>query len=93
MITRVINKMILMRIRPTIESVLRQNQNGFRLGRGTVPHILALRRILEGNRDKKLSATIIFIDFKKAFDSVDRSNMFEILKSYGVPLNLLQLII
>ena len=93
MITKVINKMILMRIRPTIESVLRKNQNGFRPGRGTVPHILALRRILEGIRDKKLPATIIFIDFKKAFDSVDRSNMFEILKSYGVPPNLLQLII
>ena len=93
MVTKVINKMILMRIRPTIETILRKNQNGFRPGRGTVPHILALRRILEGIRDKKLPATIIFIDFKKAFDSVDRENMFEILKSYGVPPNLLQLII
>ena len=93
MVTKVINKMILMRIRPTIETILRKNQNGFRPGRGTVPHILALRRILEGIRDKKLPATIIFIDFKKAFDSVDRDNMFEILKSYGVPPNLLQLII
>ena len=93
MVTKVINKMILMRIRPTIETILRKNQNGFRPGRGTVPHILVLRRILEGIRDKKLPATIIFIDFKIAFDSVDRENMFEILKSYGVPPNLLQLII
>ena len=93
MITKVLNKMILMRIRPSIEPILRNSQNGFRPGRGTVPHILALRRILEGIRDRKLPATIIFIDFKKAFDSIDRDNMFEILKAYGVPPNLLQLII
>ena len=65
MITKVINKMILMRIRPTIESVLRKNQNSFRPGRGAVPHIIALRRILEAIRDKKLPATITFIDLEK----------------------------
>ena len=65
MITKVINKMILMRIRPTIESVLRKNQDSFRPGRGAVPHIIALRRILEAIRDKKLPATITFIDLEK----------------------------
>ena len=61
--------------------------------RGTVSHVLALRRILEGIRDKKLPATLVFVDFSKAFDSIDRGNMFEILKSYnGVPERMLQLI-
>ena len=76
-----------------MEPILRINQNGFRPERGTVSHILALRRILEGIRDKKLPATLVFVDFSKAFDSIDRDNMFEILKSYGVPERMLQLII
>ena len=79
--TKVINKLILLRMRPTVEPILRINQNGFRPERGTVSHILALRRILEGIQDKKLPATLVFVDFSKAFNSIDRDNMFEILKS------------
>ena len=50
----------------------------------TDPHILALRRILKGVRAKSLSAVIMFVDFRKAFESVDRANMFTILKAYGI---------
>lgn len=92
-ITKILNKLILFRMRPAIEPILRKNQNGFRPERGTVAHILALRRILEGIRDKKLPATLVFVDFSKAFDSIDRDNMFAILKSYGVHERMLQLII
>ena len=28
---------------------------------------------------------LVFVDFSKAFDSVDRSKMFEILRLYGIP--------
>ena len=76
-ITKVLNKLILFRMRPAIVPILRKNQNGFRPERGTVAHILAIRRILEGIRDKKLSATLVFVDFSNAFDSIDRDNMFE----------------
>ena len=55
-------------------------------------YILALRGLLEGVRAKSLPAVNIFVDFRKAFDSVDRTNMFTILKAYGIPDNILQLI-
>ena len=44
---KLVNKMILNRIQPTIDPLLRNNQNGFRPSRSTMPHILALRRLLE----------------------------------------------
>ena len=37
-----------------------------------------------------LTAVLCFIDFKKAFDSINRSMMLKILKAYGVPPNLLR---
>ena len=46
---------------------------------------LTNRRILEGFRAKKLEATILFVDFAKAFDSVDREKMEQILLAYGLP--------
>ena len=38
----------------------------------TTSHNLALRRIMEGAKAKNLKATMVFIDFIKAFDSVHR---------------------
>ena len=46
-VAKTLNRMILNRIRPEVEKILRINQNGFRPGRSTTSHILTLRRIIE----------------------------------------------
>ena len=86
------NKMILNRIQPHIDPILRPNQNGFRTGRSTTSHILALRRLIEGVKSINLKAIIIFIDFKKAFDSIYRVTMLYILEAYGIPEVIIQTI-
>lgn len=91
-VSKTLNRMILNRIRPAMEKILRINQNGFREGRSTTSHILCLRRILEGVRDKNLSALLLFIDFKKAFDSVHRGILMKILLAYGIPQPMVSLI-
>ena len=82
---KIYNLMLLNRIRPKIDPVLRKNQNGFRTNRSTSGQILTIRRILEGIKSKNLPATLLFIDFSKAFDSIHRGKMKEILSAYGVP--------
>ena len=47
--------------------------------------ILTIRRILEGVRAKNLQATLIFVDFTKAFDSIHRGKLEQILLAYGLP--------
>ena len=47
--------------------------------------ILTIRRILEGVRAKNLQVTLIFVDFTKAFDSIHRGKMEQILLAYGIP--------
>ena len=47
--------------------------------------ILTLRRIIEAIRARNLPAVITFIDFRKAFDSINRRKMLQILKAYGIP--------
>ena len=47
---------------------------------------MTIRRILEGVRaKKKQSATLLFDDFTKAFDSIHRGKMEKILLAYGLP--------
>ena len=82
---KITNRMLLNRIQPVLDPHLRPNQNGFRPGRSTTSHILALRRILEGIKERNLAAVLTFIDFKKAFDSVHRGKMLKILRAYGTP--------
>ena len=81
----IFNLILLNRIRPNVNPLLRKNQNGFRTNRSTSGHILTVRRILEGVKPKNLSLTILFIDFSKAFDTVNRKEMNYILIKYGIP--------
>ena len=73
------------RIEPKIENILRKNQNGFRRNTFTTSQMLTIRRILEGVRAKNLQATILFVDFTKAFDSIHRGKMVQILLAYCLP--------
>ena len=79
------NALLRNRIKPKIDNILRKNQNGFRRNRSTTSQILTIRRILEGVRAKKLQATSLFVDFTKAFDSIHRGKIEQILLAYGLP--------
>ena len=72
-------------IEPKIDNILRKNQNGFRRNRSTTSQILTICRILEGVWAKNLQATLLFVNFTKAFDSIHRRKMEQILLTYGLP--------
>ena len=73
------------RIEPKIDNIFRKNQNGFRRNRSTISQILTIRRMLEGVRAKNLLVTILFLDFTKAYDSIHRGKMEQILQAYSIP--------
>ena len=68
-----------------LENIPRDNENGFREKRLTTAQIFMLRHIIEGVKQKQLPAVIIFTDFSKAFDSIDRSEMEQLLEAYSIP--------
>jgi len=88
---KVYNRILLNRIREPIDQ-LRKNQAGFRTGRSCIQQIHILRRLIDGADIRSLPLFLTFIDFKKAFDSVDRDMMFAILRHYGIPLKIVDAI-
>ena len=86
------NRMIMNIIRPDLDCHLRKNQNDFRSGRTTTSQILAPGRLIEGVKYTNLEEILIFIDFKKAFDTKHRGKMLTILNSYGKPYELMMAI-
>ena len=85
LVMKLYNRLIMNRLRPAVDPLLRNSQNGFRPKRTTVGQIVALRRLLEGVRAENLSCVLTFIDFRKAFDTIHRGKLMEILRAYGVP--------
>ena len=67
-----------------IEPQLLGVQGGFCAGRSTVELTMALRCIHDMCRVSKRMTTIIFVDFNKAFDSIDRLAISIVLSKYGV---------
>ena len=82
---KIYNVLLYNRIEPKIDNILRKNQNGFQRNRSTTSQILTIHRILEGIQGKNLQVTISFVNFTKAFDSIHRGKMEQILLAYGLP--------
>ena len=82
---KTLNRMVLNRIRPVLDALLRTTQNGFREKRTTVGQIIALRRIIEGVKNKNHPAVMTFIDFRRCSTPSHRGRMLDILRAYGIP--------
>ena len=60
-------------------------QAGFRKGRGTRDQIANIRWITEKAREFQKNINFCFINYAKAFDSVDHNKLWKILKKMGIP--------
>ena len=58
---------------------------GFRKGRGTRDQIASIRWIIEKVREFQKNIYFCFIDYAKAFDCVDHSKLWKILKEMETP--------
>ena len=84
-VAKIYNALLHNHIEPKIENILMKNQNGFLRNRSTTSQILTIHRILDGVRAKNLQATMLFVDFAKAFNSIHRGKMEQILLAYSLP--------
>ena len=68
----------------TENSVIADNQNGFRKQRSTIDQISFLTSIIETRKLHNKDTFAAFIDFKKAYDSIDRGILFTKLSNLGI---------
>ena len=67
-------------------------QAGFRKGRGARDQIDNICWIIEKAREFQKNIDFCFIDYAKAFDSVDHNKLWKILKEMGIPDHLICLL-
>ena len=67
------------------QKVVPETQCGFRGKRSTVDMIFCLRQLQEKCIEQDRPLYMVFVDFIKAFDSVARTGLWQLLRKYGCP--------
>ncbi|VDP05156.1 unnamed protein product, partial [Schistosoma curassoni] len=78
-------RVLLNRVKDAVDAQLRDQQAGFCKDRLCTDQIATLWIIVEQPFEWNSSPNINFIDYEKAFDSVDRRTLWKLLRHYGVP--------
>ena len=89
---KVFNRVLLNRMKDAVDAELRDQQAGFRKDRSCTDQIATLRIIVEQSVEWNSSLYVNFIDYEKAFDSVDRRTLWKLLRHYGVPEKIVNII-
>ena len=89
---KVFAKVIQMRLQKVAEEVLPESQCGFRAGRGCADMIFCARQLMEKAREHNTTLYLLFIDLRKAYDSIPREALWQVLRKYGIPPTLVNII-
>ena len=84
MISKIFNK-ILEGIKNVMDRGLRKEQAGFRHSRSCIDQINTLRVIIEQSLELQSPLYMLFVDYQRAFDSLNRAWIWEELKVRGLP--------
>jgi sorting nexin-29 len=76
---------ILNRIKPIDEGILGDYQGRFRPNRSTTDQIFIIKQVLQKMWEYDKKVYTLFVDFKKAYDSIHRPSLFNILKELNFP--------
>ena len=81
---KILSRVLLNRLSEHIsQNVLPETQCGFRSGRSTMDMIFCLKQVQEKCIEQNMPLYVVFIDFSKAFDTVSRQGLWQVLKKYG----------
>jgi hypothetical protein len=89
---KMLSNILLSRLIPYADEIIGDYQCGFRRNRSTTDQIFNILHILEKKWEYNGTVHQLLIDFKKAYDSVRREALYNILIDFGIPRKLVGLI-
>jgi len=92
-IYKVFAKILAKRLSPYTEQIIGDYHRGFRRDKSTMDQIFALRSIMGKCYEYNIELQQIFIDFKQAYDSINREKLILILEAFKIPRKLINLIV
>jgi hypothetical protein len=87
-----LSNILLSRLTPYVDKIIGDHLCGFRCSRSTTDQIFCIHQILEKKWEVNGTVHQIFIDFRRAYDSVRREVLYNILIEFVIPRKLVRLI-
>ena len=81
---KLFGRVLIKRVRAGTESAIGEKQCGFRQGRGCMAQVFAIRQVFEKYLANGEDVFWAFMDLEKAYDTIDRHGMWQMLRVYGV---------
>ena len=81
---KILSNILLSRLTPYAGEITGDHQCGFWRNRSTADHLFCIHQILEKKREHNEAVHRLFTDFKKAYDSVRREVLYNILIEFGI---------
>jgi hypothetical protein len=75
-----------------MEDFLHHYQGGFRRGMSTTDQIFCVRQIIQKSFDMNTETNHLFIDFKAAYDSINREQLWNLMAEFEFPHKLIRLL-
>jgi sorting nexin-29 len=88
----VFSNCILTRIKEKAEQTIGEYQGGFRPGKSTTNQIFNISQLYQKTLEFDKEIHTLFVDFKKAYDSIHRESLINILKAFDFPQKLVNLV-
>lgn len=84
-------KVLLGRLAGFADSLVGDYQCGFRPGRSTIDQIFNVKQYADKSWERGIDTHHIFVDFRQAYDSIDRSQLWHAMRNLGIPEKLVSL--
>uniref|UniRef100_A0A2S2N6G4 Retrovirus-related Pol polyprotein LINE-1 n=2 Tax=Schizaphis graminum TaxID=13262 RepID=A0A2S2N6G4_SCHGA len=89
---KLLSNILLTRINPYIKEIIGEYQAGYMLGKSTTDQIHIVKQVVEKSHEYNKDTYLLFVDFKAAYDSINRDKLWEVMESLGIPAKLTRLI-
>lgn len=85
-------QVILMRIDPLLDEHQPENQAGFRRDYSTSDNLFVINQLIEKSKEFQKDLCIAFIDFEKAFDTIEPTSLIRCLEDFKIPRKYIRII-
>jgi len=89
---KLLSNILLTRINPYIKEIIEEYQTGFMLGKSTLDQIHIVKQVVEKSHEYNKDIYLLFVDFKAAYDSINRDKLWEVMDQLGILAKLTRLI-
>jgi hypothetical protein len=89
---KILYNILLTRLTPYVNEIIGDHQCGFRRNRSTMDQIWLQSSDTREKWEYNGTVSELFIQLKKAYESVNREDLYNILLEYGIPKKLIRLI-